>query len=244
MSLPPAPANWKVLPHSGLESVGENAWRITGALPNMALPRTAFIARRADGDLLVHSAIAVDDATLAQICALGRPRYLMVPNAFHRLDAPAWKARFPDMRVICPAAARKAAEEKVPVDAVIEELGGEFDAASGVTLVSVPGVSGKEAVVRVAGSTGSTLGFCDLLFNLPHQAGFMGWVFKTLGSTGGPRVTKIARWTMVKDAPALGAFLRSQAESGALTALVPGHGDLIANNPGQILGEIGRELGA
>src|SRR5690606_38404699 len=79
--------------HGPLERLEDNLWRVEGALPNMALRRVMTVVRMADGRLVIHSAIALPDELMAQIEAWGRPSYLLVPNAYHRLDAPAYKAR-------------------------------------------------------------------------------------------------------------------------------------------------------
>src|SRR5690606_38404698 len=80
--------------HGPLERLEDNLWRVEGALPNMALRRVMTVVRMADGRLVIHSAIALPDELMAQIEAWGRPSYLLVPNAYHRLDAPAYKARY------------------------------------------------------------------------------------------------------------------------------------------------------
>ena len=55
----------------------------------------------------IHNAIAVDDRTRAEIEAWGRPRWLLVPNGWHRLDAGAFAARYDDLEVLCPSGSRK-----------------------------------------------------------------------------------------------------------------------------------------
>src|SRR5690349_19124776 len=117
-----AHADWKVLEHSPIEELATNLWRVEGSLPGMPLRRVMTLVKREDGDLVVHNAIAVDDASLARIEAWGRPRWLIVPNGWHRLDAPAWKARFPDLRVLTPAGSRKKVEEVIHVDGGYEDF--------------------------------------------------------------------------------------------------------------------------
>ncbi len=60
--------------------------------------------------------MALDEASMARLAAWGPPKILLVPNDFHRLDARIVKDRFPDLRVLCPAAARKKVEQVVAVD--------------------------------------------------------------------------------------------------------------------------------
>src|SRR5688500_14318601 len=98
----PPDTTWRVLPHGPLQQLAENLWCVLGSLPNMSLKRMMTIARRSDGGLLLHSAIALDEPTQRQLEALGPPTHLIVPNAVHRLDAPAYKARYPALRVFTP----------------------------------------------------------------------------------------------------------------------------------------------
>ena len=67
-------------------------------------------------DLIIHSCIAVDEATLSAIVGHGKPTVLIVPNSFHRSDAAVWKARFPQLVVACPAGSRDAVAKIVAVD--------------------------------------------------------------------------------------------------------------------------------
>ncbi len=59
---------------------------------------------------------------MAQLEALGPPRVPIVPNGFHRRDAAFYKTRYPDLLVVCPAAARKKAGQAVAVDGAAERL--------------------------------------------------------------------------------------------------------------------------
>ena len=72
---------------------------------------------------MIHSAIALDAAEMAEIEAWGHPAVLLVPNSFHRLDAPAYVARYPDLRVLCPRGSRKGVEEVVRVDGDYDTFG-------------------------------------------------------------------------------------------------------------------------
>ena len=243
---PPAPETWTVLEHGPLEPLADGCWRIVGALPNMALPRTCVVAkhRGPEGEgLVIHSAIAVRDDVLEAILVHGEPRWLVVPNALHRLDAPAWKARFPHLRVICPPAAQDAVTEKVPVDATYDALSDTFTPESGVTLRPLDGIDGKEWVLRVHHPDDSvSLVVTDAVFNVPHQRGFGGLILRLIGSSGGPKVTFIARSLMVKDKARLAADLRTLAQTPSLARLVPAHGDVVEGDVGAVLRSVADAL--
>jgi hypothetical protein len=65
--------------------------------------------------------IAMSDAGMAKLDALGRVSIILVPNGGHRLDARFYKQRYTDARVVAPAAARAKVEAVVKVDAVAED---------------------------------------------------------------------------------------------------------------------------
>src|SRR5687768_8895831 len=113
---------WKVLDHGPLERLADNLWRVKGSLPGMSLERVMTIVRRSDGSLILHSAIACDEPTMRQIEALGTPAIMIVPNRGHRLDAPAYKKRYPQLRVYTPRGGRETVEEVVAVDGAYEDF--------------------------------------------------------------------------------------------------------------------------
>ena len=71
------------------------------------------VVRLADGKLVIHNGIALEPAAMAELEAWGTPAYLIVPSPGHRLDAPAYKKRYPSLRVLTPKNARKKVEEVV-----------------------------------------------------------------------------------------------------------------------------------
>ena len=86
---------WTVLPHGPLSEVDDGILTVTGQLqmPLVELQRRMTVVRLADGGLVIYSAVALDEPHMAQIEALGTPRYLIVPGDAHRLDARIFKQR-------------------------------------------------------------------------------------------------------------------------------------------------------
>ena len=70
--MPKAFDKWMVLPHGKIEKLEENLWRVDGTLPGGGPPRVMTIARLRDGRLVIHGAIALDDASMKELEALGR----------------------------------------------------------------------------------------------------------------------------------------------------------------------------
>jgi len=235
----PEHAPWNVLPHGPIEKLEPNLWRVEGTLPRMALRRVMTLVRLEDGRLVVHSAIALDEGSMAEVEAWGRPAVLLVPNAFHRLDAPAWVARYPDIEVRCPPGGRSKIEEVVRVDA---DLRG-FDGGPTLTIDILDGVGGAEAVLEVRSPGGSSLVFNDALFNMPHGRGVAGFVFRyVMGSTGGPRVTRLFRLLGVKDRARFRTHLERLADTPDLVRIIVSHHEVIDVDPRRVLLQVAASL--
>lgn len=229
---------WTVVGTPSIEEVSDELWIVRGALPNMALGRFMVVARMEGGRLLLHNPVALPPDDMARLDAFGEVAYIVVPNAWHRLDAKPFAARYPDAEVVCPAGARAKVEEVVPVDLTYDQ----FESDSVVSLRHLPGLGDKEGVLTVSDAHGKTLVFTDALFNMDHQPGFFGLVFRILGSTGGPRVTRLFRTMAVKDKEVLRAFLQQLASTKGLVRLVPGHGKVITEAPAQTLAAVAERL--
>src|SRR5687768_14893240 len=99
---------WEVHPHGPLREVAPGLWEVTGDVPGLPLKRNMTVVRlsdpgSSDGRLLLHSVIAMDDARMAELEALGKPSVLVVPNGAHRIDIARYHARYPDAKIVCPA---------------------------------------------------------------------------------------------------------------------------------------------
>ncbi|HET9960513.1 MAG TPA: DUF4336 domain-containing protein [Polyangiaceae bacterium] len=65
------------------------------------------VVRLEDGSLLLHTPPPPTDALIHELRALGPVRWLIVPNCWHHLGAPAAAARFPEGKLAGPASALK-----------------------------------------------------------------------------------------------------------------------------------------
>ncbi|HEY8946461.1 MAG TPA: DUF4336 domain-containing protein, partial [Polyangiaceae bacterium] len=63
------------------------------------------VVRLLDGSLVLHTPAPPTDAMAEALSALGPVRWLVVPNRWHHLGAPAAAARFPDAKLVGPASA-------------------------------------------------------------------------------------------------------------------------------------------
>lgn len=223
---------WKVLPHRPIEEVAENLWRVEGKLENMPLKRVMTIARRSDGDLVVHNAMALDDESMARIDAWGRVGFIVVPNGYHRLDARVYKDRYPAARVLCPRGGKRKVEEVVGVEGAYED----FPADDAVAFETLDGVGDQEGVMIVRSRDGVTLVFNDAVFNMKHGSGVAGWIFRHVTqSTGGPRVSRIFKLFVMKDRAAYRAHLLRLADIPALQRMIVSHHEMVRDGAGAAL---------
>ena len=203
-----------------MEKLGDRLWRVQGAIPGMTLRRTMTVARCTDGGLAIHSAIALDDAGMREIEAWGPPRHLLVPNAFHRMDASAFKARYPDLRVYTPRGGRAKVEKRIAVDGVYED----FPADDAVRVYTVPGTGEREGAMLVRGHDGVSVILNDIVMNMDRKRDVLGFLFTTLmGSAPGPRVSRLTRLALVKDRLKVKEELQRLAALPDLARLIVSH---------------------
>jgi hypothetical protein len=224
--MPKAYSTWTVHPHGPIEKLTANVWRVVGSMPGPPIPRTMVLVRLRDGRILVHSAVALDDAAMKEIEAWGTLAFLFVPGIGHRLDAPAFKARYPSMTVLCPPGAKKNVEEVIPVD----RTDIVFDDPD-VTWRVIEGTAGREGAMTVRSAQGTSLVLNDMMMNMPHIPGFGGFIGRAIGFTGPNKLPPITKFMLVKDKAALRADLGRLAETPDLRRVIPSHGDVVTSDP-------------
>jgi hypothetical protein len=219
---------WIVNPHDAIEKLESDLWSVQGELGGAArIRRRMFISRFADGRVAFFNAVPLRDEAMREVEAFGEPAFLCVPAAYHLLDVVPFKARYPRLRVLANPGVRERLAKRLAVDGGTEELPRDGQ----VQVHALRGTRGEVAV-----SAGGTLCFAgDTLMNLRHFGGIGGALFRLLGSTGGPRVTRIAKLFVVSDRKALREHLRELASTPGLTRIVPCHGRAIDQAPADVL---------
>lgn len=210
---------WTVLKHDPFEKHSENLWSLSGYMPR-GNQRRMTLARRADGALVIHNPIALEEEGMKELEAFGKPTYIVVPNAFHRQDAFIYKQRYPQAIVLCPEGARKKISDVVEVSGHLDEMPKD----SLVELFHLRGVKQREGALRVKANGGVALVFNDVLLNMEPTKGVMGFL---LGPTGTLSVPRVTRWIMTQSTAELKHHLEELANAGELTHLVPGHGKVV-----------------
>jgi hypothetical protein len=239
-----------VLPHSGIEELAPNLWHVTGTLPSSTMvPREMVLYRLADSSLLIHSAIALDEQAMAQLESLGTPKILIVPNRIHRLDASVYKQRYPQLIVVCPAAAKQYVEEVVAVDGIAEEVLPAYK----IICHEPAGIRPQELVYELPLPTGIALVFTDILFNLnksylqQHLSKgefILQWLgASVIGSSGFFGITGLGKRVFLRDRNAYRQWLEALAANvPELRVICVAHGSPIITNCTQRLREAAARL--
>jgi hypothetical protein len=186
----------------------------------MSLERVMTIVRRGDGSLLLHSPIALEDRSLAELEALGTVAVLVVPNAGHRLDAPAYEQRYPQALIFCPSGGRERIEQVVHVAGTYRDYADD----GVVRFEMLDGVDSAEGAMIVRSPDGVTVVLNDVVMNMDKKTDLLGYLFTTaLGSAPGPRISRLVRLLYVKNQPALRAHLERLAALPDLVRLIVAH---------------------
>src|SRR5262249_20069115 len=156
-----------------------------------------------DRRIVIHNAIALDDAEMKEIEAWGTPAFLIVPNGGHRMDAKIFKDRYPSLQVIVPPGAKAKVDPLVKVDATSGDFGDER-----VRYEVLEGTKEREGVLAVTREGATTLVFNDAVMNMKSLPGFGGFMMGLFGFTGpAPKVSFPARMALVADKKALRGHL-------------------------------------
>ena len=232
---------WQVIPHEPLVEVDDRLLSVAGEIhmPLCAFPRRMTVVGLGGNRTAIHSAIALDEPEMAQIEALGRPSFLIVPSDGHRTDARIWKDRYPDILVVTPPGARDGVAEVVPVDATDDVLGDPD-----VDFITVPGTSGHESALVVRRPRGTTIVCNDVIGNVAHPKGIGAQIMGRLMGFGvsHPQVPRVVHHKIIDDDGALAAQFEAWAADPALRRIIVSHGDIIEQEPAAVLRALAKDL--
>ena len=231
---------WKVRPHGRVKTVDEGILTVEGDIP-MPLgkfPRRMTVVGLSGNRSAIFSAIALNDNDMRKVEEVGEPSFLIVPNDHHRLDAHAWKERYPNIKVMCPPAAKKSVNEAAPVDST-KDIMNDKD----VDFVVVDGTGKGEAALVVRRKSGTTLIANDIVANVRHPRGIGGRLIVWLFGFGRkrPQVPRAVKFVMVEDKKKLAEQLRQWSDIPQLRRIIPSHGEIV-EKPAPALERMAEEL--
>lgn len=211
---------WQVAPHEPLQKLTENLWWVRGPVPGISLKRCMTLVRLADGRLLIWSPIALAEPSMRELEAWGTPAFLIAPSALHRLDLAPYKARYPELRVLCPAGARQAVSRVVPVEGLLQD----FPTDPHVSFRPLHGIGDREGAMLVQSEDGVSVVLNDALFNMPLPTDFPArQIVQLLGSAPGPRVSRLVKLVWCRDRVAFKESLRELSELQSLQRVIVAH---------------------
>jgi hypothetical protein len=221
-----------IFPYGPPVALAANLWQVTGALP-IPVPRNMTIVRGASGGLLLYSVIAMHEDGLRQLEALGRPEVMVIPHRRHQMDAPFYKARYPQLRVLAPEPSQV---RGVAVDGGLSELSEQRLSDYGVEAYVLPSNIQEDVVLDVRLDDGHALCVCESLGNISMPGGLLRLLFKVLGPPGGSfGIARAVRLRELRDVGQLRTWLHEQAERTDLRCLLFGHGQPVtADIPGAL----------
>lgn len=224
--MPKFNTEWKVLPHGQVKTVDDRILTVEGEIPMPfgKFPRRMTVVGLSRNRSAIFSAMALNERAMRHIEEVGKPSFLIVPNGHHRLDAHAWKQRYPNLKVVCPPAAKKKVGEAVPVDSTQDILNDK-----NVDLIIVQGTGEGEAALAVRRKNGTTLIVNDTIANVRHPRGLGGKIIARVFGFGvkRPQVPRVVKRVMVEDKAELAAQLREWSAIPALRRIIPSHGEIV-----------------
>lgn len=181
------------------------------------------VMRLADGALVLHSPVPIDDTLAASLAELGPVQHLVAPNKFHHVYLPAAAARYPEAQVhMAPGLSRKRPEIKsffsfdgMPHPHWAGSL--EAELYAGAPLINE---------VALYHHASRSLVLTDLMMNVSQADGFMSQlVWKLEGVWGRPAVPRLNKFATRDKAAAASSIARISA--WPFERIIVAHGEVI-----------------
>lgn len=228
--MPIAPGH-KIYPNGAPEKLADDVWLIRGNL-SYPLHRNMVVIRLPTGQLVLHSVIAMEEAGLRALEALGTPAYSIVPSVLHVMDAPFYKQRYPAMKQLAPSAAMEEIGKTVALDGSVEDV----LPLLGFGLHRVPGTKVAEFVYDYPMPGGGRALMANDVFGSAHAADdtrLLGWLIVSHIAVPGHHlgIPRIYRWQFITDVGEIRKFAGDLATIPDLRLITVSHGDPVVTDP-------------
>lgn len=111
-----------LFPHGPIAFLDDRLFVVEGRWKKSPFERKMTVFLLSTGELAVHSAIAMEEAGMAALEAIGRPAWILVPNRLHASEAVWYARRYPSARVLVPAEIRgKLFERLTRIDGSLDD---------------------------------------------------------------------------------------------------------------------------
>ncbi len=178
--------------------------------------------------LVVSPGIPVSDAQWAKLATYGTPKFLLAPNSFHNGGLAAWKARFPEARIVAHPRSIKRLKKQVP-GVEIEDLS-VLEAAlpAGMRLLSPPMAKQGETWVSAKTKDGTAWFVTDAMLNEERiPGGGVGFVMKVVGFRPGLMTNPFFKLLFLKDKAGYKAWVGAELDRDNPVLFVPSHGAVL-----------------
>src|SRR3546814_21146479 len=91
--------------------------------PKMPFPTRMTVIRLDGDDLFIHSPTPLTSTLMAEVEAIGTPRWIIGPNRIHYWWIPEWREVFPDARIYLAPRIREQSDSRI--DFATAELDGD-----------------------------------------------------------------------------------------------------------------------
>ena len=181
------------------------------------------VVRLDDASLLLHSAAPPTDSLAEELRSLGPVRWLVVPNRWHHLGAPAAAACFPEAQVVGPSSALERNQAlRLHVDIHSSRFGEQVPEFEALALEGVPFL---DETVLYHRPTRTLLAADVVVCAGPQDHWTVRWAAHLFGFYQQARVPPDAKKKIV-DRPAASRSLRAMLARPA-QRLIVGHADVI-----------------
>ncbi|SPF55868.1 hypothetical protein SBA4_750018 [Candidatus Sulfopaludibacter sp. SbA4] len=160
-------------PARRFRQLAPNLWIVRGGL-SFPLYRNMVVYRLPDGRLVLHSLVALSEAGMKQLEALGKPSIMVVPHGYDGMDAHWYFQRYPQAAFLTPD------EERSRIEAhgtKITDDPARVLPSLGLKLHKVVGLNFTEYVLEAPVDGGTAL-ICNNVLDHSGAApsGFIGWL--------------------------------------------------------------------
>jgi len=214
-------------PHGPISFVDDGLFVVEGRWRRSPFERKMAVFLLASGEVAVHSAIAMDEAGMTALEAIGRPAWILVPNAHHYSDAGWYADRYPSARVLVPAAARVKLFEKVRrIDGCVDD---DWPETLRGELAVVPLEGTRNGEVAFVHGPSRTLVLTDAVFN--YGGDDLPWLARTFmrlnRAYGGFGPSRIFTSFFIADRDAFHASIEALLEHD-FDRVIMSHGSVLA----------------
>jgi phage tail protein X len=208
-----------------LEPIAENLWSLPQILPlpgGVRMPVRMGVIRLPTGELLLHSPVAIDDATAAELNRLGTVAHVIAPCLIHHLYVRPTLDRWPQARLHAPPGLAKKRPDLPAATALTAQPPALWgDSVDQVHIEGAPTIDEWVFFHRASG----TILTADFLFNIERPANLSSSLLFHLTGVNG-RLAQSRAWRLFTKNRAAARSSAQRVLAWPFTRLHPSHGNV------------------